>query len=253
LKVTGERVVTPEAGFNPTWQRHVAAYRLCEPFLGPGTVLDLGCGIGHSYHRLEPRQTIGLDIDPGALQGQERETVVADMRRTPFAEARFDSVLSVHSLEHVPDPGSVVAETVRVLDPEGTAVFVTPNRLTFGRPDEIIDPFHFIEFDANQLESLCRRGFSEVAIHGIFGSPAYSEIVNDERRKLDRLLSLDPLRMRRLVPMKVKQRLYDRLLSRFRREVDPRSSAITDLDFYLSSEGLDGCLDLVAVCRRPVR
>jgi SAM-dependent methyltransferase len=102
LKVTGERVVTPEAGFNPTWQRHVAAYRLCEPFLGPGPVLDLGCGVGHSYHLLEPRETVGVDIDADALEGQDRSTVVADMRHTPFEGGRFDSVLSVHSLEHVP-------------------------------------------------------------------------------------------------------------------------------------------------------
>ena len=79
LKLTGERVVTPEGGFNPTWQRHVAAYRLSEPFLGPESVVDLGCGIGHSYHLLSPRVTIGIDIDPGALEGQQRETVVADM------------------------------------------------------------------------------------------------------------------------------------------------------------------------------
>ena len=43
--LTGERVVTPEGGFNPTWQRHVAAYALCGPALGPGRVVDVGCGI----------------------------------------------------------------------------------------------------------------------------------------------------------------------------------------------------------------
>ena len=69
MTITGERVTTPAGGFNPTWQRHVAAYSLCAPFLGPGRALDLGCGIGHSYSVLAPRPTVGVDIDPGALAG----------------------------------------------------------------------------------------------------------------------------------------------------------------------------------------
>src|SRR5215208_3242945 len=83
VKITGERVVSPVGGFNPTWQRHVAAYALAEPELGPGRVLDLGCGIGHSFHLLAPRETVGVDLDAHALAGQERETVVADMRSSP--------------------------------------------------------------------------------------------------------------------------------------------------------------------------
>ena len=77
----GERVTTPAGGFNPTWQRHVAAYEASTPLLPEGRILDLGCGVGHSYHLLAPRETVGVDIDPEALAGQERETHVADMRR----------------------------------------------------------------------------------------------------------------------------------------------------------------------------
>ena len=106
--ITGERVTTDSGGFNPTYQRHVAAYRLCAPLLPAGRVLDLGCGIGHSYRELAPRDSIGVDLDAGALAGQERETVRADMRRLPFADRSFASVLSVQSIEHVPDPDAVL-------------------------------------------------------------------------------------------------------------------------------------------------
>ncbi len=252
-RITGERVMTPEGGFNPTWQRHVAAYRLAEPEFGPGRLLDLGCGVGHSFDLLAPRETVGIDIDPGALEGQNRETVVADMRRIPFPDSSFESVLSVHSVEHVPDPERVIAEVSRVIETEGTAVFVTPNRLTFGKPDEIIDPFHFIEFDATELEALCAQGFSEVEVRGIFGSERYMAIHDEEREKLDRLLRLDPLRLRRLVPTRGKQRLYDLMLRRSRKEVDPRAEAITPDDFRLESEGLEASLDVVAICRSPRR
>jgi SAM-dependent methyltransferase len=251
VKITGERVVSPAGGFNPTWQRHVAAYALAEPDLGAGRVLDLGCGVGHSFHLLAPRETVGVDLDPEALAGQDRGTVVADMRALPFADAAFASVLAVQSLEHVPDPERVLAEAARVLEPEGVAVFVTPNRLTLGRPDEIIDPYHDVEFDAGELRVLCERFFAAVELRGLFGSERYMRLYDEERRTLDRLLRRDPLRLRRGVPVAVRQRLYDLMLRRYRHADDPRAAAITPEDFHLRGEGLDAALDLFAVCSSP--
>lgn len=250
MTLTGERVTTPEGGFNLSWQRHAACYALVEPFLPEGRVLDLGCGIGHSYHLLAPRETVGLDRDPRVLEGQDRETVAADMRRLPFPDASFSSVVAVHSLEHVPDPVRVLAEVVRVLVPRGVAVFVTPNRLTFGRPDEIIDPYHYVECSAAELADHCGRFFADVRVLGLFGSALYDEISAEERRRLDRVLRLDPLRLRRLIPRRMRQRLYDWKLSQERRRTDARVAQIGRDDFRLSDERVDESVDLVAVCRR---
>jgi SAM-dependent methyltransferase len=246
--ITGERVSAPSGGFNPTFQRHVAAYRLCAPLLPPGRVLDLGCGVGHSYSELAPRESVGVDLDPTALAGQGRETRVADMRRLPFPAGSFASVISVQSIEHVPDPEAVLAEVARVLAPGGLAVLVTPNRLTFGPPDEIIDPYHYVEFDSRELAALCQRFFARVELHGLFGSDRYTALVRQERQQLDRLLALDPLRLRRLVPRPLRQRLYDAQLRRSRRTAAPGALDIEPGDFRLDSQGIDGALDLVAVC-----
>jgi SAM-dependent methyltransferase len=251
VTVTGERVSTPAGGFNPTWQRHVAAYRLCAPLLPDGRVLDLGCGVGHSFSELAPRESVGLDLDPEALEGQRRRTVVGDMRAIPFEEGSFASVLSVQSIEHVPDHRRVLEEVTRVLEPEGTAIFVTPNRITFARPDEIIDPYHYVEYDHYELRRACEPYFELVEMHGLFGSDRYLELVAGERRKLDALLRKDPLRLRRLVPRGVRQRLYDRRLTSERENPHPGAGAITVDDFELRGEGLELALDVVAVCRSP--
>ncbi len=252
MRITGERVVSAAAGFNPTWQRHVAAYALCEPHLGPGRVLDVGCGVGHSFQLLAPRETVGVDIDPQALAGQARETVVADMRSLPFADASFASLIAVQSIEHVPDPERALSEAARVLEPGGVAAVVTPNRLTLGRPDEIIDPYHHVELDPRQLRRLCERSFGAVEVQGLFGSARYMELFDAERETLERVLSLDPLRLRRLPPRRLRQRLYDALLRRRRRAEDPRAEAIGPGDFELREEGLDAALDLFAFCRLPL-
>lgn len=247
--VTGERVTTAEGGFNPSWQRHVATYSLCERFLPPGRVLDLGCGIGHSYASLAPRETVGVDIDPEALLGQDRETHVADMRELPFPNASFASVIAVQSIEHVPDPDRVLAEMVRVLEPGGAAVVVTPNRLIFARPDEIIDPYHYVEFDPSELRRLCERFFAAVELYGLFGSVRFEEFVAAEHRKLDRLLRKDPLGMRRLVPRGARQWLYDWKLRRERATGAGSAAQISTDDFELRESGVEAAFDLVAVCR----
>jgi SAM-dependent methyltransferase len=248
-KITGERVMTSVGGFNPTWQRHAAAYEQCSALLPHGRVLDLGCGIGHSHHLLAPRETVGVDTDADALAGQGRPTRVADMRELPFADGEFGSVLAMQSLEHVPDPECVLAEARRVLEkPGGMAIFVTPNRLTFARPDEIIDPYHFVEFSADQLADLCGRFFEQVKLYGLFGSRRYLDLIVAEHRDLDRVLRTDPLRLRRMIPRRLRQRLYDWMLARTRSAEDSAAAAITREDFELRGEDVDESLDLIAVC-----
>lgn len=247
--VTGERVVTPAGGFNPTWQRHVAAYAAADELLAPaGRLLDVGAGVGHSAHLLAPRETVALDVDAAALAGQDRETVVADMRALPFPERSFASVLAVHAIEHVPDGDRALAEFRRVLAPDGCALLVTPNRLTFGRPDEVIDPYHHVEYDAASLRSLCAAHFASVELLGLFGSARYLELVAAERRRMDRLLALDPLRLRRRLPRRARQRAYDAALTFARRRENPAATAIALDDFQVAPGPLDAALDLIALC-----
>jgi SAM-dependent methyltransferase len=249
MRLTGERVTTSAGGFNPTWQRHVAAYSLCAPLLPEGRLLDLGCGVGHSYELLAPRETVGLDIYPKVLVGQAREIRVGDMRALPFADASFSSVLSVQALEHVPDPARALAEARRVLEAGGVAIFVTPNRHTFGLPEEVVDPYHHVEFGPEELRAACELTFPQVELQGIFGSDRYLALVGAERRRLEQVVRWDPLRLRRAIPRRLRKPLYDRALRWQRRAEDPRAAAIAKEDFELRAGPLEECLDLVAVCR----
>jgi SAM-dependent methyltransferase len=104
--------------------------------------LDLGCG--HevirpwallpgeeelSFTRV-PALSVGVDRDVRALRGNRciPHRVAGDILALPFAENSFELVTANMVLEHAEKPAAVLSEVWRVLRPEGTFVFHTPNR-----------------------------------------------------------------------------------------------------------------------------
>ncbi len=113
---------------------------------GHETVLDVGCGRGlllvGAAKRLTTGRATGLDLWSQADQGSnspdatienarregvaERvEVVTGDMRELPFAEEKFDVIVSHWAVHNVPTPAGraqALAEMERVLKPGGYAV-----------------------------------------------------------------------------------------------------------------------------------
>ena len=87
--ITGERVSTGGGGFNPTWQRHVAAYGLCAPLLPPGACSTSAAVWATRTSARAARDASGPTSTPSALAGQDRETVAADMRELPFDDGSY--------------------------------------------------------------------------------------------------------------------------------------------------------------------
>ncbi len=104
----------------------------------PGPVLDIGCGNGTfaSYYLKEKADT-GLDYDPKAVAGARkkgiyREVVVGDASDLPFENDRFQSIVSICVIEHIPDISKVLSNTFRVLKKGGGFVFTVPS-VDFGK------------------------------------------------------------------------------------------------------------------------
>jgi methionine biosynthesis protein MetW len=148
---------------------------------GPGRrVLDLGCRDGAlTQAYLDGNEVIGVDADREALAEAANlgiETHWADLDHPlDFADASFDVVVAGELLEHLRDPGRVVAEMRRVLRPGGTLLASVPNayrlkrRLLFllGRPPDD-DPTHLQMFSAADVRALL-AGFDEQHLHFVAG------------------------------------------------------------------------------------
>jgi len=98
-------------------------------------VLDVGCGTGPFSLAAQQRGAsivsldIGLELLRVARAKGVTRTVAADAARLPFADGRFDVVLSSECVEHTTNPEQCVAEMLRVLRPDGILVLTCPNRL----------------------------------------------------------------------------------------------------------------------------
>ena len=96
-------------------------------------VLDFGCGSGAMLGLLAGRiaRGVGVDISPVPLANAPRlENVEFALlepdARTEFQTNFFDKILVIDVLEHVLEPGAVIAECHRLLKSEGGLVVEVP-------------------------------------------------------------------------------------------------------------------------------
>jgi SAM-dependent methyltransferase len=94
-------------------------------------VLDVGCGPGRIAANLRDAEVsyIGFDTSAGLLREAHTHTagqyVQADAQALPIADARFDRVLALNALYHVPNWQQALRELRRVVCPGGRIVLST--------------------------------------------------------------------------------------------------------------------------------
>lgn len=259
-KLTGER---PQQGVTPDslLALHTAGYRAVIERLGPGRLLDVGCGQGfESVGFVAPgRQVVGIDYSAEATGSASARFGEAglrvarmDARSLGFAGGALDWVCSSHLIEHFDPPHGHVAEIARVLADDGTAFFLTPNE-----PADFENPFHVHLFGRRELAALLARYFDEVWLGGVDAVPHVKADFAARRAKANKLLRLDVLDLRHRIPRDWYVEAYTRLLPlAYRlvaREDTGGATGITADDWFVTDELDDTTLVLFAVARRPRR
>ncbi len=102
---------------------HKSVVRLVKT-TGASHILDAGCGEGFTLHELHAdgiqAAMLGADLSHTALawnranQMSPSPLIIADVRHLPFSPNKFDLVICLEVLEHVPDATAGLSELLRV-------------------------------------------------------------------------------------------------------------------------------------------
>ena len=190
----GERVCPDDA--NPLFEAHLENYRFMSQFVSGANVLDIGCGCGYGSHFLlkaGAQQVYGIDYSRKALRYARRhykDSMLTFLRMNAealtFSDASFDVVVSLENLEHLAQPTRCIAESRRVLRPNGMLLLATPNKdISSPLMEKCPNPFHTVEFDYDSLDGLLRQHFAEVAIFETLyeGSDITKQLTENRRRQ----------------------------------------------------------------------
>jgi SAM-dependent methyltransferase len=256
--LTGERTVPGIASENYWFRRHQAAYRyLREEVRGPW-LLEVGAGEGYGSALLAERVpgVLALDYDPSAIAHLARRypslaAVRANLAALPVAGGTIDTVVSLQVIEHVWDHPQFLAECARVLRPGGLLALSTPNRLTFSPgssgADRPVNPFHTHEFTAAELCRLVAgSGLAVQAVRGLFAGPRLAEL--DRRHAGQGGLVAAQLAT---PPQCWPAGLAADVAAVGWRDFRVGEEVPADLDAMDGLAGLDACLDLILLARRP--
>ncbi|MET0791219.1 MAG: class I SAM-dependent methyltransferase [Polyangiaceae bacterium] len=122
-----------------------------------GRLLDVGCGDKPYLDIFLPYVSEYLGVEHEAAFRQTASAtrtrgpdLFYDGKRLPFADGEFDTVLSVQTLEHTPEPQQLMREMARVLHPDGRLLLSAP--FSFRLHEE---PHDYFRYSPHGLRALC--------------------------------------------------------------------------------------------------
>lgn len=143
-----------------TLELHLERYRFAAAHAVGKRFLDIACGVGYGTQFMIERGPagmigIGVDLEDEAIeyarqryQDDRLEFQCADAMRFHDSQG-FDTIISLETIEHVPDPAGLVAHLATLLKPGG--VFIASAPVT---PSTDANPHHLSDFTPGSFRAL---------------------------------------------------------------------------------------------------
>lgn len=167
LGESGERMVPELHKGSLIYAEHMTRYLAGQQLVHKKVVLDIASGSGYGSKILAEyaKKVYGVDVEESAIKyaqkyysGTNIEYLVGDGQKIPLDDASVDVVVTLETIEHIPDYEKFIKEIKRVLKPDGLAVVSTPNDLEFAEGNH----YHLHEFTYNELINLLKRDFKYI-------------------------------------------------------------------------------------------
>ncbi len=189
MHYTGERYV-PGCEDYATAYEHLHRYLFAKEFVRGKKVLDLASGEGYGSRMLADvaASVTGIEIDRAAVAHASRKYplknlsfIEGSLTRVPVADGtQFDVIVCFEALEHIAEHDLFIAETRRLLAPDGLLIVSTPNKAEFTDARDHHNPYHVKELYLDEFRALLSGSFKKVVLCGQ-GVYACSAIFSLER------------------------------------------------------------------------
>ena len=246
--------------------RHLFAYAFAKDTIsGNSLVLEVGCGEGYGTSLLSEHvaNIVGLDVDKTAVAHARRKYgsekcvfTLYDGLKIPYENNMFDAVVSFQVIEHVQDDANFISEIHRVLKSNGIFMVTTPNRTLRMKPGQKPwNRFHIREYYPDELTQILKRSFSDVRMLGISGNTEVQRIELERVKQILKLISLDPLNLRKLIPDAIKQQFTKILNSMMRDKQGAEDnedfvSKFSITDYHVVETNVSESLDLLGILKK---
>ena len=175
LDWTGERFLPWIKEYAVAYE-HLHRYAYAKTLVKNKRVLDLACGEGYGSKLLasDAASVVGIDIDANVISHASAKYARENLRfltgpitAVPIQENHcFDVIVCFEAIEHIENQDELLAETKRLLDPEGLLIVSTPNKPIYGEESPEKNPFHVKELHFTEFEELLGRYFRNIKFLG---------------------------------------------------------------------------------------
>lgn len=153
-----------------TMVHHIKRYRFAREHLQAGRVLDCACGAGYGasilLQRCDVTDYVGVDLDASVLDFAKR--LIQD-NRCAFRNIElssenigvFENVVSLETIEHVPDPDAFLCDLASKMAPNGQIILSLPVERWGGTHR---NPCHLTNWTYARFRSLVERHFEDCTI-----------------------------------------------------------------------------------------
>ena len=257
-KISAERVDIENPFLPPFFYQQQKAYTFCLQFVRDKTVLEVGSGSGYGAHRLakSAKNVLGIDSDEIAVkEGMRRYSsgnlkFVCSKIEDYNAKQKFDVVVAFQVLEHVENPQAFLKKMASLKKKDGLLLISTPNKDTQSYNE---NPYHYREYSFVELNNILFKYFTEIKFYSLLGDNVVKKFEKMRRKHVLKMLKKDRFKLRRFVPRRFKQAIFN-FVSFFNRVLYLQknkkiNSKISEVNYRIVGKPMSDSIDIIAVTR----